>query len=221
MRTSSFSAVLAFGLAASIHIPDAWAKRQPVVDGPEPTPIYNSPTAPGAIFSLGNYVPLTSGSRAAREGDVITIVLLERTSASNSSSAATERGGSFGLTPPSTGPFSLFKTSDVSASGNQSFKGKGEIAQSNLLTGEVSVTVTAVYPNGTLLVRGEKQLTLNRGIERIQISGLVRNSDISPDNRVASTRVANAKIAYTGKGEIARASRQGWLQRFFSKISPF
>jgi flagellar L-ring protein FlgH len=58
-------------------------------------------------------------------------------------------------------------------------------------------------------------------VERIQISGIVRISDISNDNRISSTRVADAKIAYIGKGEIARASRQGWLQRFFSKVSPF
>src|SRR3546814_18687571 len=72
-----------------------------------------------------------------------------------------------------------------------------------------------------MLVKGEKFLTLNRGDERVQISGIVRAIDISPDNRVLSTRVATAHIRYVGKGEIARASRQGWLQRFFSIITPF
>ena len=83
------------------------------------------------------------------------------------------------------------------------------------------MTIAAVYPNGTMLVRGEKLLTLNRGDERVQISGIVRAMDISPDNRILSTRVADANIRYVGKGEIARASKQGWLQRFFSIISPF
>ena len=72
-----------------------------------------------------------------------------------------------------------------------------------------------------MLVSGEKQLTLNRGDERVQFSGLIRVSDIAPDNRVLSTRVADARILYVGRGEIARASRQGWLQRFFSMVSPF
>jgi flagellar L-ring protein precursor FlgH len=62
---------------------------------------------------------------------------------------------------------------------------------------------------------------LNRGDEFIRLSGLVRGSDIGPDNRIASTRVADARITYSGKGELARASRQGWLQRFFSVVSPF
>src|SRR3546814_20127332 len=104
--------------------------------------------------------------------------------------------------------------------GGQQFKGKGEASQSNALSGEVSVTVAAVYPNGTMLVKGEKFLTLNRGDERVQISGIDRAIDISPDNRVLSTRVAKAHIRYVGKGELARASRQGWLQRFISIISP-
>jgi flagellar L-ring protein precursor FlgH len=70
-------------------------------------------------------------------------------------------------------------------------------------------------------VAGEKLLTLNRGDERVQFSGLIRAADISADNRVFSSRVADARIRYTGKGEIARASKQGWLQRFFSRVSPF
>ncbi len=110
---------------------------------------------------------------------------------------------------------------ELGAGGDQQFKGKGDAAQSNALSGEISVTVAEVYPNGMMLVRGEKLLTLNRGDERVQISGLVRPIDIGPDNRVLSTRVANATIRYVGKGEIARASKQGWLQRFFSIISPF
>lgn len=182
-----------------------------------------APPANGSIFqaSMG-YTPLTSGARAQSVGDIITIVLVERTQATKSNSADTSRSGSIGLTPPSTGPLSkLFSPSDIESGGQNSFTGKGGATQSNALSGEITVTIAAVYPNGTMLVKGEKALTLNRGDEYIQISGLVRQADISPDNRIASTRVADAKIIYTGKGEIARASRQGWLQRFFTMISPF
>ena len=69
-------------------------------------------------------------------------------------------------------------------------------------------------------VRGEKLLHINRGNETIRMSGIVRPVDITADNRVASTRVADAQIDYVGRGEISRASRQGWLQRFFSILSP-
>jgi flagellar L-ring protein precursor FlgH len=192
--------------------PDAFAASMPLPPPPPP--------ANGAIFQ-GGYVALTSGGRAGRVGDIVTIQLVERTIASKSNAAGTQRGGSFGLTPPSTGPLSLFSPSDIGMGGDSEFKGKGEASQSNQLAGEISVTIAEVYPNGTMLVKGEKLLTLNRGDERVQISGLIRAIDISPDNRVASTRVADANIRYVGTGEIARASRQGWLQRFFSIISPF
>ena len=174
----------------------------------------------GSIFQ-GAYVPLTSGGRAGAIGDIVTIQLVERTAATKSNAANMQRNGDIGLTPPTTGPLSLFNPSDVAMGGNQAFKGKGDASQSNALSGEVSVTIAAVYPNGTMLVKGEKLLTLHRGDERVQISGILRAIDIGPDNRVLSTRVANANIRYVGKGEIARASKQGWLQRFFSILSPF
>lgn len=199
-------------LAKDKVAPDAFAVTMPAPPPPPP--------ANGAIFQ-GGYVPLTSGGRAGAVGDIITIQLVERTAATKSNAAQTQRDGNIGLTPPATGPLSLLNPSDVAMGGGQQFKGKGDASQSNALSGEVSVTIAEVYPNGTMLVKGEKLLTLNRGDERVQISGIVRAIDIGPDNRILSTRVANAHIRYVGKGEIARASKQGWLQRFFSIISPF
>lgn len=181
-----------------------------------------APPANGAIFQAENgYAPLTSGNRASMVGDLLTIVLVERTQSVKSNSAQVARQGDVSLTPPSAGPLSLFDPSEATASGELSFKGNGQATQSNSLSGEITVTVAAVYPNGTMFVRGEKLLTLNRGDEFVRISGLVRTQDVSADNRVASTRVADARITYSGRGEIAQASRQGWLQRFFSAVSPF
>jgi flagellar L-ring protein FlgH len=207
-------------LGAGIAMPlEARRPREEFIATPPPP--RTAPQANGAIFQAGTYAALSSGARASQVGDMLTVILAERTSASKSNSATTDRSGGIGLTPPTTGPLSFFKPSDVNVSGNQSFKGKGEAAQSNALSGEVTVTIAAVYPNGTMLLRGEKQLTLNRGDERVQISGIARAADISPDNRILSSRIADAHIIYTGKGEVARASSQGWLQRFFSKVSPF
>lgn len=223
----SFTIITAASLIALAASPaDAGRKKRDIErDFYAPTVVAQPPAPPanGSIFqaSMG-YTPLTSGARATSVGDIITIVLVERTQATKTTSADTARNGSIGLTPPSTGILSkLFSASDVAAGGTNSFTGKGGASQSNALSGEITVTIAAVYPNGTMLVKGEKALTLNRGDEYIQLSGLVRQADIAPDNRIASTRVADAKIIYKGKGEIANASRQGWLQRFFSAISPF
>jgi len=230
IRTSEagIDALRALGLLAALSLavavdPVHAAKRDRRIDyspvfAPEPL----APQANGAIFQAANgYSALTNGARAAMVGDIVTISLVERTQAAKSNSASTDRSGDVGLTAPSTGPLSLFKSTDVGASGGSTFAGKGAAAQSNQLNGEISVSIVRVYPNGTMLVRGEKLLTLNRGDENIAIIGLIRSADIGPDNRVPSTRVADARITYSGKGEIARGSRQGWLNRFFSILSPF
>lgn len=230
-RTSSpdWNAAAAVGLIAALLISvaagPADAKR-PRQRDMEYVPAYAIPPAPpvanGAIFQAANgYSALTNGSRAAMVGDLVTITLVERTQASKSNSASTDRSGEIGLTPPTTGPLSLFNPTDASASGGSTFAGKGGAAQSNQLSGEISVTVARIFANGTMLVRGEKLLTLNRGDENISIIGLIRQADIGPDNRVLSTRVADARITYSGKGEIARGSRQGWLNKFFTMLSPF
>ena len=180
------------------------------------------PPANGAIFQASSgYAGLYEGARARAVGDPLTIVLVERTSASKSAGSKLDSGGAVGLTPPSTGPLSLFNPTDARASGTRNFGGTGSADQSNALSGEVSVTVAEVLPNGTLVVQGQKTVTLNRGDEFLQIRGLVRPADISADNRVLSTRVADARIAYTGRGDVARASRQGWFSRFFQILSPF
>jgi flagellar L-ring protein precursor FlgH len=83
------------------------------------------------------------------------------------------------------------------------------------------VTVQEVFPNGTMLVRGEKRVRLNRAMSSSRWRASSRPADILPDNRVASTRLADAKITYSGRGEIARAAREGWLQKFFNFVSPF
>lgn len=231
-RTSSspdWGAFAAIGVVATIMICAAIDPAHAKMRGPDPAfaPSYAPPIAPpvanGAIFQPGNgYSALTNGARASMVGDVVTIILVEKTQAVKANSASTDRSGNITVTPALTGPIShLFKGSDVSGGAGATFGGKGAAAQSNQLDGEISVTVAQIYPNGTMLVRGEKLLTLNRGDENINITGIIRSADVGPDNRVLSTRVADARITYSGKGEIARASRQGWLNRFFSMLSPF
>ena len=178
--------------------------------------------ANGAIFQpASGYAALTSGMRASGKGDIITILLVENTKAAKSNSASKDRSGGFSLSPPTTGPFSLFSPSDVASGGSQNFSGSGNAAQSNLLQGQISVTVVESYANGTMLVRGQKLTSLNRGKEHTQFSGLIRAIDVSPDNTIPSSKVADARIIYGGSGEIASASKQGWLQNFFSFVSPF
>ncbi|MBN8838672.1 MAG: flagellar basal body L-ring protein FlgH [Sphingomonadales bacterium] len=232
MRISlSFAAPVVAGvalLAAPAQAGLLGGKKKPVEDftavrlAPMAQTPAAAPEANGAIFQVATgYAALHEGWRARRVGDPLTIVLVERTAASKSASSQLDSGGGFGITPPTTGALSLFKQTDASASGTRNFKGAGTTDQANSLSGEMSVTVAQIFPNGTMLVQGQKRVTLNRGDEFVQIKGIVRTADVDLDNRVLSTRVADAQIAYTGKGDVARASRQGWLSRFFQVVSPF
>lgn len=223
LSTAALTAMLA--LSAQPARAQFFGKKKPKEDYSVALPVAPaaaSSPANGSIFQASEgYAALYEGTRARRVGDPLTIVLVERTSASKSSGSQLDSGGGFSITPPSTGNLALFRESDVAMSGKRSFKGSGTADQSNALSGEISVTVAQVLPNGTMLVQGQKRVTLNRGDEFVQIKGIVRPTDIDANNRIASTRVADARISYTGKGDVARASRQGWLSRFFQAVSPF
>ncbi|MDD3799840.1 MAG: flagellar basal body L-ring protein FlgH [Novosphingobium sp.] len=184
------------------------------------------PAAPaaanGSIFQAGSgYAPLHMGNRARAVGDPVTILLVESTKTSKSAGSQTDRDGGFSLTPPASGPFSFLSPEALTASGNSSFTGKGNATQSSSLSGQLSVTIAEVRPNGTALVQGEKRMNLSQGDEWVQFSGIVRLSDLDEDSRILSSRVADARIVYSGKGSIQRASREGWLSRFFNMITPF
>lgn len=178
-------------------------------------------TANGAIFqAAAGYAPLHYGQRAARVGDLVTILLVERTQTTKSASSSQDREGSIGITPPSLGPFS-FNPGNLNSGGGTSFNGQGNAAQTSSFRGDLTVTIAEVRPNGTAVVRGEKVLDLSQGQEWVQLSGIIRLSDIDADNRVASQRVADAQITYGGKGAVQRASREGWLSKFFNMVTPF
>ncbi len=230
MRSASTSlaalaAILAPILATSSADASLFGKKAPPEDFSvaRPLPVQPVPVvATGSIFQAQDgYAALYEGWRARKVGDPLTIVLVERTAASKSSGSKLDSNGSGSITPPATGFLNLFNKSDATLSGGRSFNGTGAADQTNSLSGEVSVTVAQVYPNGTMLVQGQKRVTLNRGDEFLKIKGLVRTADVDANNRVLSTRVADAQISYTGKGDVARAGRQGWLSRFFSVVSPF
>lgn len=186
-----------------------------------PAPVVPPRAPDGSIFNASaGYAALVTGNRARAVGDPLTIMLLENTTTSKAAGSKTQRNGGFSLTPPTAGPFSI-NPNALNASGQSSFKGDGNATQSSTFAGELSVTIAEVRPNGTALVRGEKRMLLSQGQEWIQFSGIVRLADIDQNNSITSNRVADARIEYTGNGPTQRASREGWLSRFFNMISPF
>lgn len=193
---------------------------------PAPAPAAPAPATAGAIYRAGGGLALFQDSKAHQVGDVLTIVLMERTQARSSAATKLNKEDSASLSAPSLlgGPVTFHGRNvlDNTLAAKRKFSGDGDSAQSNQLTGNVTVTVVQRLPNGNLVVQGEKQLRLNQGDEVIRIRGIVRPADIAPDNTVDSSRVAEARIAYTGRGALGNANAQGWLGRFFnSRWMPF
>ncbi|AMO75077.1 flagellar L-ring protein precursor FlgH [Pseudomonas citronellolis] len=208
---------------------------------PKPDDPYYAPVMPrtpmpaaqnnGSIYQAGFENNLYGDRKAFRIGDIITITLNEKTQASKKANSDISKDSSnkmgltslFGSKATTNNPFGSGDLSlSAEYSGNRETKGDSAAGQSNSLTGSITVTVAEVMPNGILAVRGEKWMTLNTGNELVRIAGLIRADDIATDNTVSSTRVADARITYSGTGAFADASQPGWLDRFFlSPLWPF
>ncbi len=216
-------------LSASLSLA-ACVNTPPKPDNPYYAPVEAAPQAnlqpvTGSIYNAATAMDLYGDGRAHRVGDIITIALEESTQSSKSSSTQIDKSNSTEV-----GVGSVFGQ-NLSAFGNplsaslgseSAFDGQGDSDMSNSLSGNITVTVHKVLPNGNLLVRGEKWLTLNQGDEYIRVSGLIRPQDIDEANTVASTKLADARIAYSGTGAVQDANVVGWLSRFFiSPLWPF
>ncbi|MBO1746227.1 flagellar basal body L-ring protein FlgH [Stenotrophomonas sp. SI-NJAU-1] len=206
-------------IAGDVRPYPAMAPLQPIM------PPQAEPTA-GAIYAAGPTLQLYSDRRARDVGDLLTITLLENTTAQTSANTATNKESNLSLGTPSIlgAPVTLGGKDILSATakGARDFTGKGNSAQSNRLQGNVTVTVVQRLPNGNLVVQGQKNLRLNQGDELVQVQGIVRPGDISADNTVPSSRVAEARIVYGGRGPVAQSNAMGWLSRFFnSGLTPF
>jgi flagellar L-ring protein precursor FlgH len=173
-----------------------------------------------AIYHPGTSLLLFEDIKARRVGDMITVTLQEQTDAAKSADTGTTKSTSseisdpiiFGNSPTHNGN-PVFRNSLQS---EHEFDGAGESSQSNSLTGSITVSVVEVLANGNLVVQGEKWININQGEEYIRLRGIVRPRDISSDNTIASTRVANAQIQYSGEGVLNETNSMGWLARFFN-----
>lgn len=222
-----FTAILGALLGLSAAGCASLGAHEEIAYAPTLPPEYGTEALPadGSLYSAATSRDLFGDPKARRAGDILTIALVEQTQANNKSSTTTSKSNVTDLSAPT-----LFgrqttlngRPLSFSLDGARDFEGEGETTQSNQLTGEITVTVARRLPNGALVVRGEKWLHINQGRERVQIAGIVRPEDIGPDNTVPSTRVADARIAYTGRGTLADSNAMGWLARFFnSKWMPF
>ena len=237
----------AIGIALVLSLSGCASPSAPMAHSPQfapvlPVAVEKPKMATGAIYNGRQSDNWFGRVRSYNVGDVITVLLNESTQAGRTQSGSIKRAASNDVIPSVTSapnglnarvqgmrlPTQVLGTRlqgimggvDLSRANIESV-GSGEAGQQASLIGDVSVTVIEVLANGNLMVRGEKQLALTEGAEIIQVNGIIRPEDISPNNTVQSRRLANAQIAYRGTGDMANAAKAGWGTNALMKFWPF
>ncbi len=193
----------------------------------EPKPLVQERiVSPGSLFTGGGN--LFSDPKAHSVGDIITIAVYENLSGSGSSKTDSGKKSSYNINvnkPVIFGKPFPGKSQDpllgFSTSPSTSFSGKSSTSRNAKLIATITARVVKVYPNGDLFVVGEKTVKINDDVQVLRISGIVRPSDVGPDNTVPSSKVADMYVEYNGKGYFNESQRPGWLARLLEKIWPF
>jgi len=183
----------------------------------------------GSLYSdsVAGYLEDT---RAVRVGDFVAVNINESADASGEastklskdSSGSTGASAMLGLIPaikkayPNIDPAKIFEYASKS-----DFKGDGASTRKGELKGVISVRVVKEMPNGDLFVEGTKVVMINSEEFHLYVSGLVRPADIAMDNSVASSRIADAQIEFTGRGDIADQNHKGWFAKILDALNPF
>lgn len=210
-----------FILAAALALSACGTTPTSIVDTPtsaRPLPPDQSAPANGAIFQAASYRPLFEDRRARHVGDIMTIRIVENTSANKAGASSGNKAGSAQFTVP--GPIQAKIGGAVSLESGIDYSDADKQSASNVFNGTLSVTVTEVLANGNLIVAGEKQVSLNKGVEFIRFSGMVNPDNIN-GNTVLSTQVADARIEYRTNSRLDRAEVMSMASRFFLSLLPF
>jgi flagellar L-ring protein precursor FlgH len=193
---------------------------------PEPKVASSIPT--GSIFSSANADSWFGEKKTYQVGDVITVLLSESVNGSASATNEASRETSTDVLTAaqlarigSPGGLLLDSENGTPIDTAISSSGSGATGQSASLTGTMTAQVVDVYPNGNLMIRGEKIVNFSTGSEVIQVKGIIRPQDVQPDNTVQSKRIASAQISYKGTGQNANASKTPWGTNLLMAIWPF
>lgn len=192
--------------------------QQPTTARPLTMAQMQAPTN-GAIFQQQSYRPHFEDRRARHVGDVLNLVITEKTAAVKAGATSGSKSGSMAFAVP--GPLVGNLGANVSTSGSSKFADADNQSASNTFTGNMGVTVVEVLPNGNLIVAGEKQIAMNKGTEFIRFSGMVNPDSITTGNSVLSTAVADARVEYRTNSKIDRAEMNSMVSRFFLSLLPF
>jgi len=167
-----------------------------------------------SLFDAQNWRGFTSDNKAFRPGDVLTVQVLENSSASSSADTGTRRSNRL-QAELAHGSRSVAET--ALAVGGE-FDGGGRTQRASRLLTTLTVTVQEVLPGGQLRVAGTQAVTVNEELQRVTLEGIVRPADISDGNVVQSPRIAHARITYVGEGDLTERGRRAWWRRLLDAL---
>ncbi|MBS1809344.1 MAG: flagellar basal body L-ring protein FlgH [Acidobacteria bacterium] len=182
--------------------------------------------ANGSLFTADAQTELLSDFRARRVGDLVFVDVIEGSTASVSSGAKRERdSGTLGGLVTAAGalpaPGAAVVAGAVGALGNRKFEGKGNTTRTTDLRSRIAARVIEILPNGDLRIQALKSVKINQETEKMLLSGIVRQRDLTSDNVVPTTAVGDLRVELNGKGVASADNAPGWLFRFFEKVAPF
>ena len=196
----------ALGLAAMIVVAGAFAPA-----GSQS--LFSDPGQPSSLYQDRR------PTRASRVGDILTVLIVENTSASNRSNVSTKKENKIDIgSQAGTGPLRFIPGLGLVSNASTDYSGEGSTLRQQQIRARVSATVVGVKPNGDLMVEGSRTIEINGEREVIYVSGAVNPLIIPADNTVESYRVADLQISYKGKGVVTEGTRPGIFVRFFNWI---
>ncbi|WP_237057176.1 flagellar basal body L-ring protein FlgH [Microbulbifer sediminum] len=176
--------------------------------GYEVTPEEDYPEETGSLYSDETYQSLVEDHRARFLGDTLTVLIYEAASATSKADTDTEKNSRISVRASDT-----HNTVGGDFRGSSEFDGGGVERRSGEVIGKISTTVEAILPNGDLFVRGRQVISLNNESQTIFVEGRVRPEDITADNTVISTRLADSNIKFQGEGLLSRKETPGLISR--------
>ncbi len=156
-------------------------------------------------------------NKARKIGDIVTVHVIEKTTAINKASTTDEHSTESSLTLDTGGA----SPTEMKIGGGMKFSGKGSTGRSDKFSATVSCIVTEVFPNGNMRIEGQRRMQINNEEQWIVVRGLIRQDDITYNNTILSSQIADADIIYTGKRGMDGARQPNWLGRGLRKIWPF
>jgi flagellar L-ring protein precursor FlgH len=191
----------------------------------KPRPDYSN----GSLWQSAS-AGLVEDFKARNRGDTLTVVITEQASASKSATTSTDRTTAVSAGIPNLMGYEaklakLNKWIDMekllSADTSSKYDGSGSTTRKENLNATITARIVDVLDNGNFLIEGKRNVKVNNEDQIIVLEGIIRPKDISADNIIYSTQIADAKITYSGKGIISDRQKPGWLMNILDYIWPF